>query len=171
MTDPTESADENYNQENMQNLVDLYKYKYEHYLDQNRRVRSQSVLVLGVTTTAFALLLPSVKLDSEAEWICFTIAMLVFVAQALLSLFLYFPYDSRQVTDDDWDKDWETFVTPTRREHLTVLASVWLDCIESEKVELAKRSVGYYVLLTTSVICPVLLLVIFAINQAPMSTP
>ena len=149
--------------ENLQQLAMLYEKKYDFYVDQNRRVRDQSVFAVAVTTTAFGLLGPSIKI-SPGTLTLLIVAALIFLSQAVVTLLLYWPYNSKALLDDDWDIDTETFVKVDRETHWKNLAGAFLTCIEAEKAVAVSRDRGYWFLLASSTCCPFLLLIAYLIS-------
>ena len=148
--------------ENLKQLAMLYEKKYEFYLDQNRRVRDQSVLAVAVTTTAFGLLGPSINFaPGRGTFILFAVAAFIFLAQSVVTLWLYWPYESRSVLEDDWQKDWDVFVDVDRETHWRNLANAYLTSIEEEKSVATSRDRGYWFLLASSACCPLLLLLAY----------
>lgn len=151
--------------ENLKKLAELYEKKYEVFLDQNRRVRAQSVLAVAVTTTSFSLLAPMIKV-SAATNILFAVSALIFVTQAIATLLIYWPYKSKTFLKDDWEADWDNFVAVSKQQHLVNLASAFSNCSDAEKSEMMKRDRSYWFLLSSCICCPFLLLLAFFASRS-----
>ena len=142
--------------ENAQNLIELYRYRYEIEQRNNRALRDRSAIAIAASTAVFSYLGSSFSPSNEAGWILYGVALLIMSLQGAATLWIVMPYDSRGPIKGEVRDNLFNAVFVDREDHLSSVIQTWHECIEAE-IKAGEGMQGvYHYLLVSSLSVPLL---------------
>ena len=159
-------AEKELRESNSEYLVEESKQAYLQALETNRRFRTQSLALLGISTTSVSLFGSRIEHFDAAVTFLFVCSLAALVWQFVWFYLIWKPYDSSYINVCFDDKGvWDKMIKAPKLAAQQEIITSWNIATAAERKESKANAVRFNCLLPSTAISPVLLAIAFIISN------